>query len=337
MLAVVVLLGLLVPTSTQAAPTYRASERQFLQLMNASRSAHGRPALAASPAAAEVARDWSKRMAGDHRLRHNPKVSEQLTMAWQRWGENVGWATNASGKALTAVARRLHRSFMESAGHRHNILGDYDKVGVGVALDDDGTMWATMVFVDGPGTSQPGRRRLRRTAPSRALADIGHSAHRAAITTAWKQGLISSCDGRRFCPRRAVYRAEMASVLARLLKLGGRETPTQHFDDVGSNAGAINALADKGIVVGCRSRRFCPRVAVTRAQLASMLVRGLPAVRPAPGRRFVDLPAGYVHTRAINALAEAGVTRGCAARSFCPTARVTREQLASFVVRALDV
>jgi hypothetical protein len=215
MLAVVVLLGLLVPTSTQAAPTYRASERQFLQLMNASRRAHGRPALAASPAAAEVAREWSKRMAADHRLRHNPKVSEQLTIAWQRWGENVGWATNASGGALTAVARRLHRSFMESDGHRHNILGHYDKVGVGVALDDDGTMWATMVFVDRPGTSQAGRRRLRRTAPARVLADIGHS------------------------PRRAVHRAEMGAVLARVLNSDGPETPTQHFDDVGSNPGAF--------------------------------------------------------------------------------------------------
>jgi uncharacterized protein YkwD len=335
MLVVTALLGLLVPTSTQAAPTYRASERQFLALMNASRKAHGRPALAASPAAAEVARDWSERMAADGRLRHNPKVGEQLTVAWQRWGENVGWATNGSGKALRAVTRRLHRSFMQSDGHRHNIMGPYNKVGVGVALDDDGTMWATMVFVDRPVTSHSSSRTPGHTARRTALADIGDSAHRTAITTAWKRGLIAPCERRRFCPHRVVDRAELAAVVAHLLESPPSVTP--HFDDVGSHAGAINALADDGIVVGCRTRRFCPKTAVTRAQLASMLVRGLPALRPVPGRRFVDLPPGYVHTAAINALAEAGVTRGCAVRNFCPTARVTREQLASFVVRALDM
>jgi uncharacterized protein YkwD len=187
MLAVTALLVLLVPTSTQAAPTYHASERQFLELMNASRRAHGRPALAASPAVAEVARAWSKRMAADGTLRHNPKVAEQLTVAWQRWGENVGWATNGSGKALAAVTRRLHRSFMESDSHRRNIMGRYNKVGVGVALDDDGTMWATMVFVHGPVSSPPSRRKPGRTAPRTAMAAIGDSAHRAAITTAWER------------------------------------------------------------------------------------------------------------------------------------------------------
>lgn len=337
MLAVAALLVLLlVPTGTQAAPTYQASERQFLDLMNASRKAHGRAALAASPDVAGVARNWSKRMAADGNLRHNPKVGEQLTIDWRRWGENVGWASNGSEKSLTAVTRRLHRSFMESDGHRANILGDFNQVGVGVALDDDGTMWATMVFVDGPITYQPTRRKPKRDRPApTGLTDIRHSSHRAAITTAWKRGLIAPCEGRQFCPRRAVGRAKMATVVARMLELP--PSTTDHFDDVGADAGAINALADEHVVVGCRARRYCPKTAVTRAQLASMLVRALPALRPVPGARFADLPPGYVHTEAINALAEAGVTRGCDARNFCPTARVTREQLASFVVRALDV
>jgi hypothetical protein len=301
--------------------------------MNASRRAHGRPALAASPAVATTARNWSKRMAADGRLRHNSNAGRRLTVEWRRWGENVGWASNGSGRSLRAVTRRLHRSFMESDGHRANILGDYNRVGVGVTLDDDGTMWATMVFVDVPIADRPAGR-----TPGRArvgLSDIGRSAHRAAVITAWRRGLMKPCEGRRFCPRRVVRRAELAAVVVRVLDLP--PGTAGHFDDVGADAGAINALADEGIVVGCGPRRFCPKAPVMRAQLASMLVRALPGLRPSPGTRFADLPRGYVHTGAINALARAGVTRGCEARAFCPMARVTREQLAAFVVRALQM
>jgi len=323
----------LAPTGTQAAPAHQASERQFLELMNASRRAHGRRALVASPAVAKIARAWSRRMAADGRLRHNPNVSRQLTVDWRRWGENVGWASNRSDGPLRTVTRRLHRSFMESDGHRANILGRYNQVGVGVAVDDEGTMWATMVFVDGPIAGRSARSTPRRTAAG--LSDIGRSPHRAEILSAWQRDLIAPCEARRFCPHRAVRRAEVATVIARMLELP--PGTSGHFDDVDANAGAINALAAEGIVEGCGPRRFCPDAAVTRAQLASLLVRALPALRPTPGSRFADLPPGYVHSDAINALARAGVTRGCDARRFCPTARVTREQLAAFVVRALRV
>ncbi len=43
-----------------------------------------------------------------------------------------------------------------------------------------------------------------------------------------------------------------------------------------------------------------------------------------------------VHTTAVNGLAAAGVTKGCAPDRFCPAGKVTRAQLASFVVRAVD-
>lgn len=336
LLAALMLLVLLVPTGAQAAPPYEAQERQFLKLINASRRSAGHDALAASPDVATIARNWSKRMAADGDLRHNPNVSSQLTMDWRRWGENVGWASNRADGALSSVVVRLHRGFMNSAGHRANIMGDFNQVGVGVAIDGDGTMWATMVFVDGPVAHEPAR--TKEPAGTRkpvGLSDIAGSTHRAAINTAWRQGLMTPCKGRRFCPRKVVTRAEVADVVARMRELRPREG--DHFVDIGSGPSRINALADAGIVNGCDDRRFCPQARVTRAQTASMLVRALPGLEPTGGARFADLPGGYVHTGAINALAAAGVTRGCDSGRFCPTARVTREQLASFVVRALDV
>jgi hypothetical protein len=37
---------------------------------------------------------------------------------------------------------------------------------------------------------------------------------------------------------------------------------------------------------------------------------------------------------AINAMAQAGLTGGCSATKFCPSAAVTREQMAAFLLRA---
>lgn len=310
------------PLPVRAAAPYAGQEERFLELMNAAREGRGLPGLAASPEVAGVARRWSRRMAADGRLRHNRRVGDQIPVRWRRWGENVGYAANGGVGPLGRVTRRLHRAFMESPGHRANILGRFNQVGVGVAVDDDGTMWATMVFVQGP---RPG-----------ALTDIGGSVHRGAITTAHGQGLIDSCDPatRRYCPRRRASRATVATAVARMLEL--EPSAVSHFTDVAAPSDP-DALAEVGVVNGCAPTRFCPASAVTRAQLASLLVRGLPELQPRAGQRFADVAAAGVHATAVNALSAAGITKGCTPTRFCPSGRVTRAQLASFAVRALDL
>ena len=39
---------------------------------------------------------------------------------------------------------------MASPSHRANILGDYNQVGIGVSVADDGRLWVTVVFMKGP-------------------------------------------------------------------------------------------------------------------------------------------------------------------------------------------
>jgi len=129
-------------------------------------------------------------------------------------------------------------------------------------------------------------------------------------------------------------RIEVARAVARMRGLA--PTRGDHFDDVGAGRNVVNTLAEAGVIEGCAPRRFCPSAPVTRAQAASLLVRALPGLNPVGGRRFSDLPGGYVHTPAINALAADRITRGCAPRRFCPARRMTRGQLASLLVRALD-
>ena len=54
--------------------------------------------------------------------------------------ENVGF-----GPDTTA----LQNAFMNSPPHRANILGDYNRVGVGAAFDGNGTLWVTLDFIKG--------------------------------------------------------------------------------------------------------------------------------------------------------------------------------------------
>jgi hypothetical protein len=94
-------------------------------------------------------------------------------------------------------------------------------------------------------------------------------------------------------------------------------------------------LADADITAGCAAERFCPDGAVTRAQMATFLVRALD-LPPTNHDYFTD-DAGSTHEANINRLAASGITAGCSAGRFCPDGRVTRAQMASFLTRALDL
>jgi hypothetical protein len=97
----------------------------------------------------------------------------------------------------------------------------------------------------------------------------------------------------------------------------------------------INWAAEEGITGGCASGRYCPNSAVTRAQMASFLVRAA-NLPPSNTDHFTDDNAS-IHENDINALASAGVTGGCTATRYCPNSAVSRGQMASFLVRVLDL
>ncbi|MEA3503429.1 MAG: S-layer homology domain-containing protein, partial [Actinomycetota bacterium] len=82
---------------------------------------------------------------------------------------------------------------------------------------------------------------------------------------------------------------------------------------------------------------YCPSATVTREQMASFLVRALDL--PAGSAEFTDT-AGSIHASDIERLAAAGITKGCNPPTndrYCPKNPVTREQMASFLTRALHL
>ena len=152
----------------------------------------------------------------------------------------------------------------------------------------------------------------------------------------------TECAPARFCPTDAVARWVMAVWLVRLLD--GADpvgVGSSRFADVDESewwAPYVERFADLGVTDGCATEpaRFCPTETVTRARMASFLVRAfdLPG---APSAGFADVEGG-VHAANIDALAASGVTSGCRTQPlrYCPSRDTTRAQMATFLSRALN-
>ena len=72
------------------------------------------------------------------------------------------------------------------------------------------------------------------------------------------------------------------------------------------------------------------------ASVLCLLTVGTPVAAFTISGTFTD-DDGSVHEPAIQAIAELGITNGCGPSLYCPTDQVTRQQMASFLVRALDL
>jgi glucose/arabinose dehydrogenase len=109
------------------------------------------------------------------------------------------------------------------------------------------------------------------------------------------------------------------------------------FSDIATSSflDDIHWLFYQGITAGCGGGKFCPKSAVTRVQMAQFLVRAFN--HPSTTTDYFTDDNGITGESSINALAEAGVTSGCAPNLFCPHSRVTRAQMAIFLVHELNL
>ncbi|HEX2224811.1 MAG TPA: S-layer homology domain-containing protein, partial [Thermoanaerobaculia bacterium] len=103
---------------------------------------------------------------------------------------------------------------------------------------------------------------------------------------------------------------------------------------------AIEALFNAGVTGGCGNGAFCPGQAVTREQMAVLLLRSLegPGFLPpaCASPAFGDVPCSSPFAPWINELAARGITGGCGGGNFCPGVPVSRDQMAVFLLLALE-
>jgi hypothetical protein len=171
--------------------------------------------------------------------------------------------------------------------------------------------------------------------------DDDHHWAESAIRAIFDAGITKGCNppaNDRFCPEDVVTRAQMATVLVRALGLSPSGSNAFVDDDGHWAESSINAVAQSGITKGCNppaNDRFCPEDVVTRAQMATFLVRAL-GLPPSGSNPFVDDDGHWAESN-IGAIADAGITKGCnppANDRFCPEESVTRAQMAAFLKRA---
>ena len=169
------------------------------------------------------------------------------------------------------------------------------------------------------------------------FTDIASSSFLDAIHWIYYEGITVGCGNGRYCPSSPVTREQMAIFLVR--GFNHPSTTTDYFtDDEGlSGESAINALREANITSGCGSPTlYCPKRSVTREEMAIFLVKEQNLPLAPAGTDYFDDDDGRSGESSINALAHAGQTGGCGTRKYCPTASVTRGQMAAFLRRALD-
>src|SRR5207245_4970222 len=91
--------------------------------------------------------------------------------------------------------------------------------------------------------------------------------------------------------------------------------------------------------------KYCPGDNVTREQMAAVIIRALGDFNPPPPaqQRFADVPPENIFYAFIEEMAVRRITLGCGTDAstgmplYCPKDPVTREQMAAFLVRALNV
>ena len=117
------------------------------------------------------------------------------------------------------------------------------------------------------------------------------------------------------------------------------------FEDVPATSvarDAIDCMAHYGIMPGTFRTTFEPELGVTRQEMALILIRAAgPAGMDVPNPRdqgFKDIGGLPREVRdSINQLAQLGITRGTTASSYTPGTVVTRQQMAQFFTRFLEL
>jgi serine protease len=179
--------------------------------------------------------------------------------------------------------------------------------------------------------------------PANAFEDLSGSVHAASVGCVAWWGVASGKTSTIFDPNGRVTRAQLASFVARELEAAGAtlasSPPDAYTDDETSvHELRINQLAAAGVVQGRGDGTYAPNATVTRAEMATFLVRAhdlIAAPLPTGADRFVD-DAGSVHEPNINKVAAAGLAAGTSPTTFGPTSPVLRGQMATFLARLLD-
>ncbi|MES2094014.1 MAG: CAP domain-containing protein [Actinomycetota bacterium] len=138
----VVLLVLFGLTSVGVSAAWASEADTIAAEVNQARASAGLPGLIRNPAMDSVALRWANQMGAANLMDHNPSYATQIPSGWTRAGENV-----ATGQPTPSA---MQAAWLDSTGHRANILGDYTDIGIAF-VTVNGTTWGVQNFAKYPG------------------------------------------------------------------------------------------------------------------------------------------------------------------------------------------
>jgi hypothetical protein len=184
------------------------------------------------------------------------------------------------------------------------------------------------------------------SAPAGFKDMAGHWAE-ATVARLAGMGVINGYEDGTFRPNNKITRAEIASILARALKLQPVEESALNYTD--KNAipawarGAVAAAAREGLLKGYPVQGgvvFKAGNPVTRVELAAILSRVLEAGQGAvtgQAAKFTDAAAIPAWAKnAVNTAAASGIVGGYPDGSFKPGSSVTRAEASAMILRLLE-
>ena len=202
------------PITARAAATFdnNAAEQQLFDLINQDRGQNGLGPLVANPTLFNIARSAPHQVCGNGQT-YNGRAQDMIErqyfshqippcgqyvwpvltsygVQWTSVGENIAWNTYSPQSTSVTSA---NTAFMNSAGHRANILGAYNQVGVGAFAAPgpwsdgsgggpwNGVQMYVEIFANGPLPAL--------TAPTNAVATPGDGAATLSWTAPAQSGL----------------------------------------------------------------------------------------------------------------------------------------------------
>ena len=153
--ALALLLCALAPPAAAAQPAIdtKAYAAEVLRLVNVARAEAGLAALQSGPAPLEAAADMRAQEIAALFSHTRPNGSACFTALAQQGvgclscGENI-----ASGQSSPA---QVMSGWMSSPGHRANILGNFNRLGVGVYVQNGRLHWAQLFILERAGSGSP--------------------------------------------------------------------------------------------------------------------------------------------------------------------------------------
>ncbi|CAG9609385.1 S-layer homology domain-containing protein [Pseudoneobacillus rhizosphaerae] len=161
----------------------------------------------------------------------------------------------------------------------------------------------------------------------------------SAVYQLAERNIISGYKDGSFKPGASITRGQAASIISKLLKLDTRNVKDQGFKDVSPNLWsyqAISAVAEKGIFRGYGDGRFGPNDKITRAQMASIIIKAFEFnyyTHNYQATPFKDIELLKSHKDSVLTLYKLGIISGTTPSTFSPNDPITRAQAAVLITK----